>query len=170
MGLPAASKFPPGAYQEQYAQGQYQDPNAGQQQYSQGQGYGSDLETIRDIAKREIESSITKLRQQVEISTRISLELKTQIQLIESRLSKTEIIIQELQSAIIRKMGEYGEAISGISQEIQETQKSFSKMINPVLDKKRGIPQQESSEEQEEPTQQTRSSKSQDPGFKNYLR
>ena len=111
-----------------------------------------------------------QLRQQVEISTRISLELKTQIQLIESRLSKTEIIIQELQSAIIRKMGEYGEAISGISQEIQETQKSFSKMINPVLDKKRGIPQQESSEEQEEPTQQTRSSKSQDPGFKNYLR
>ena len=49
----------------------------------------------------------------------------------ENRISKTETIVQELQSAIIRKMGEYGEAITGISQEVQETQKSFSKLINP---------------------------------------
>ena len=65
-------------------------------------------------------------------------------------------------------MGEYGEAISGISQEIQETQKSFSKMINPVLDKKRGIEQEES--QQEQPQEQTRNSKAKDEAFKSYLR
>ncbi len=157
-------------YQEQYApQAQYADQSGGQQY---AQGYGSDLETIRDIAKREIESSITKLRQQVELSTKISLELKSQVQMIEARLSKTEIIIQELQSAIIRKMGEYGEAISGISAEVQETQKSFSKLINPLLDKKRGVSQEPPQEEerQEQPEPQTRNSRSKDEGFKNYLR
>jgi hypothetical protein len=58
---------------------------------------------------------------------------------IENRLVKVEEIIHELQSSIIRKMGEYGESIQGISKEIRATQDSFAKVINPVLDKKRGI-------------------------------
>ena len=154
--------------QEQYIQPQYQEVNTTQQDQ---QGYGTDLETIRDIAKREVEAPIIKLRQQVEISTKIALELKSQIQVIDNRLSKTETIIQELQSAIIRKMGEYGETISGISQEIQETQKSFSKLINPILDKKReDLGEEEEETEKNEEPQRTRTSRNQNEGFKNYLR
>jgi len=47
--------------------------------------------------------------------------------------------MHEMQSAVIRKMGEYGESIQGISKEIRATQDSFAKVINPLMDKKRGI-------------------------------
>jgi len=149
----------PNQQQEQYAtdQGYYQDPNQ-QQGYEQQTYYSQaiDVETVRDIARQESEEIIKKIRQDVEALNKLKTDMKFEIQNMDNRLSKVEAIIQELQTAIIRKMGEYGEAISGISQEVQATQSAFTKMVNPLLDKQRGTKseQEQQVEEQEQKLRQ----------------
>ena len=174
-------------YQGQYTdQQQYAQPYD-QQQYQQttDQGYYSqtiDLETVRDIATQEIEEANKKIKTEIESLNKTKTDLSFEVQAIENRVAKIESIIQELQTAIIRKMGEYGEAVSSISQELKDTQESFSKVINPLLDKKRGINQEVKEEKiegpeeqksskpkkQEKPTQMTRDTNS--AGFEEYFR
>lgn len=153
---PAQQTYVP---QETYAQDQTQyAPEAypqDQTQYAQGysqEGYyqqGADIETIKDIAKQVVEESLLKMKDELQSLSKMKSDLKFEIQDIENRLVRIENIIQELQTSIIRRMGQYGESIAGISQEIKATQESFSKMINPILDKKRNL-SEESSEQTEE--------------------
>jgi hypothetical protein len=102
----------------------------------------------------------------------LKTEIKFEIQSIENRLVKVEDIIHELQSAIIRKMGEYGDAVSSIATELKETQKSFSKMVNPIMDKKRGASSEESEEKEEEPRKKEEKNDKNQKGvsFEDYLR
>jgi predicted CopG family antitoxin len=79
-------------------------------------------------------------------------------------------------------MGEYGESVSNISKELRATQDSFSKILNPLLDKKRGISQemenegQDSEESEKEINQQKPSPKKSrqeakdSASFEDYLR
>jgi hypothetical protein len=148
------------ASQEGYSQQAYdptayaQDPN--QQAYAQDPNQpvyyqqAMDMETVRDIARQEIEDNLKKVRQEIDTLNKIKTELKFEVQGMDTRLARIEAVIQELQSAIIRKMGEYGEAISGISQEVRATQNSFSKMINPIIDKKRGYEEQNQEQVEQE--------------------
>jgi prefoldin subunit 5 len=134
------------APQDQYG-GQYaQDPN-----YYAGQP--TDLETIRDIARQETEEALKKVRADIENLTKTKTDLKFEVQNLDNRLAKMEAIIQELQTAIIRKMGQYGEAVSSISEELKATQQSFSKVINPLLDQQRNTSSQN---QQTEQTQESR--------------
>ena len=48
--------------------------------------------------------------------------------------------MENLQSAILKKIGDYGGAVQNISKDLQATQESFSKLINPLIDQKRGKP------------------------------
>jgi hypothetical protein len=153
--------------QTYYTQDQQQDPNY----YSQTM----DIETIRDISRQETEESLKKIRAELEILNKFKSDAGFEIQNISNRLTKIESIIQEIQTAIIRKMGEYGEAVSSISQDLRETQNSFSKMINPILDKKRNIQQQETPEEtKSEPKQKKQESQIQrgqdSASFEDYFR
>jgi predicted nucleic acid-binding Zn-ribbon protein len=133
----------PGVYPDQ----QYQDPNA-TQGYAQDTYYSQalDVETVRDITRQEIDEAVKKIKQDLEALNKMKSDISFEVQNLDNRITKIEAIIQELQSAIIRKMGEYGESIQGISQELQATQNSFSKIINPLLDKTRES--EESGEEQ----------------------
>ena len=146
--------------QQQPAYTGYEGGYAPQQQYSAypqdagGQYYPQvlDIETVRDISKQYVEESLRSIRSEISMMSKMKTEIKFEMQDIENRLAKIESVIQELQSAVLRKMGEYGEAISGISDEIRATQDSFSKVINPLMDKKRGLKQvREKEEEIEEP-------------------
>ncbi len=150
------SQEQPQQEQVQYApeQGQYQ-----QQYQDYNQNYYSqavDVETVRDIAKQESEEATKKIRQEVEALSKLKTDLKFEIQNLDNRLNKVESIMQELQSAIIRKMGDYGEAIQGISEEIKATQGAFSKMINPLLDKQRGVNSSNQEPEQQMPSQKSK--------------
>jgi len=157
--------------QEQYATPEY-TPGYDSSQVS-NQGYASpgvDIETIRDIANQIIEESMGKLKEQLSSTGKMKTEINTKIQEIDDRLKKLEDIIQQLQFSIIKKMGDYGEAVSSISKEVRATQDSFSKLINPIIDKKRGI-------QQEEQVKQTESQKRTQPkgdkssaSFEDYLR
>ena len=143
-------------YDQTYSQQGY-DAQAYQQQAYAQQGYmpqGLDVETVRDISKQQVEESLKKLKEEISGLSKIKSEIKFEIQDIENRLKKVEDVMHELQSAIIRKMGEYGESIQGISKEIRATQDSFAKVINPLMDKKRGITHEESEEVEEIPQQE----------------
>jgi hypothetical protein len=162
------------SYPQDQSAYQYQDQQYGYSQGSQGaypqegyqdqQGYAQqtyppeayyqqniDVETIREIAKQIVEESMLKIKEEIASTTKMKSDLKFELQDIENRLIKIESVIQELQTAIIRKMGQYGESIANISEEIKATQDSFSKMVNPILDKKRNSrPKQEEPEEEQE--------------------
>jgi hypothetical protein len=164
--------------QEQYAAPEYSPPNYTQEyDSSQGsnQGYASpslDIETIRDIANQIIEESMDKLKEQLSSAGKMRTEINAQIQEIRSRLEKVEEVIQQLQFSIMKRMGEYGEAVSDISKEIRATQDSFSKLVNPIMDEKRGI-QEEPTEQKQKPVNKrgmgNKTSKS-GASFEDYLR
>jgi predicted CopG family antitoxin len=169
----------PNQTNQQYTQNYNQQNQYSQEQYAyqgQEQNYisqGLDIETVRDIAKQELEENMKKTKAQVDLLSKAKTDLGFQVQSIENRLIKIESIIQELQTAIIRKIGEYGEAVSSLSSELQETQKSFSKVINPLLDKKRNTGNVTNEEfqkaEETEEAEKPRASKQKD-GFENYFR
>ena len=57
-----------------------------------------------------------------------------EIKQINRRVSKIENGFEELQIAIIRKIGDYGENIEKISKEISSQRESFSKILDPLTD------------------------------------
>jgi len=119
---------------------QYSQEYAPQESYQGQESYYSqviDRETVRDISRQEAEEIVKKIRSEVESLTKIKTDMNFEIQNMDNRLTRIESVIQDLQSAIIHKMGEYGESIQGISQDLQATQEAFSKMVNPLLDKTR---------------------------------
>ena len=132
--------YPQQAYpqdQAAYAEDQYPAEGAYPQEAYYQQAL--DSETVREISKQVTEESLNKLKKQISDLEKIKIELKFKIQNIDNRLTKIETVISELQSSILKRIGEYGENIQDISNEIKATQDSFSKMVSPLLDKKRGI-------------------------------
>lgn len=152
----AQHQEPPPIYQQQ-AQEQYA-PQQNYQPYSQeyapdSQAYGSDqqyaqtdqayyapamdLETIREIAKQEAEEAVKKVKEETEELVKFKSELSFEIQNIDNRLQRVEGLMQEIQTSIIRKMGEYGESVNSIAEDLKATQDSFSKMLNPLMDNRK---------------------------------
>jgi predicted CopG family antitoxin len=151
-------QYAPASYdQPQYADQNYQQPSVQEQYADQTYQQGVDIDTVREIASQETEAKTKKMEEKIEVISKFKTELNFQVQSIENRLEKMESLMHELQTAIIRKMGEYGEAVSGISKELKATQDSFSKVINPLIDHKRGIHEkpEEKSEEQAEEKKET---------------
>ena len=94
----------------------------------------SDIETINDIAEQIVEEKTEALKKQIINFTRFKEELSFEVEKINERLSRIENTFNELQVAILGKIGEYGRDIKDISKEMHATQESFSKIINPLTD------------------------------------
>jgi len=143
---PAESAYPSeAAYAQGYPQGYSYAPEAAAGYYPQA----LDIETVRDISKQQVEEALSNMRGDLLSLAKMKTEMKFEMQDMENRLGKVESMMGEIQASIIRKIGEYGESISSISKEIKATQQSFSKVINPLMDKTRGISKPRVSEEQE---------------------
>ena len=179
-----SQNYQPEQYNPDQQSNNIQPPEQGQysqqdytQNYDSSQGYNQyqqpiDIETIKDISSQIIEDSIGKLKEQIISVVKIKTDITLKIEEIEKRLEKVENIIQQLQFSIIKKMGEYGESISDISKEIRTTQDSFSKLINPILDKKRGIQEEPTEKKQNPPEKKNRDNKTgkSNASFEDYLR
>lgn len=136
-------QYPPQQMQE-YPQNQEQYPEYQPQEYSQEPqysqyqmpeyhpAYGMDMETISDIAEQIIEEKTNEMKKQMSAFTRFKEELQLEVQRIEERLTKIENVFNEMQVAILRKIGDYGQDIKDIASEMHQTQESFSKIINPL--------------------------------------
>jgi len=94
----------------------------------------ADLETINDIAEQIVEEKTSNLKKQITNLSRFKEELSLEVEKINERLAKIEDVFNQLQIAILGKIGEYGKDIQNIAKEMHETQNSFSKIINPLTE------------------------------------
>ncbi|MGV8152369.1 MAG: hypothetical protein ACP5OG_04760 [Candidatus Nanoarchaeia archaeon] len=123
--------YPPSMqYSEQYSQPQ------SQQDYYQGyqQPSGVDIDTVNELAGQIIEEKLMEIRKEMLSVFKIKEELDSELKTINSRIEKMENNFNQLQIAILGKIGEYGKNIQEISKEMHMTQDSFSKILNPLAD------------------------------------
>ena len=118
---------PPQAYPgyqpyQEYQYQEYQPPQA------------TDIETINDIASQLVEEKTKSLKKELDNAIKFKSNSEEKIKEIDKRLTKIESTLEELQLAIIRKIGGYGEDIKNISKEMRANQETFSKIIDPFTD------------------------------------
>lgn len=169
------SSYEPVTQQQQYPDYQYSQQNypESSQEYQQ-----TNIETMNEIAEQLIEEKNEKIQKQISILTAFKEEISDEIEKISQRLEKIENNFNNLQSAIIRKIGDYGEDIKNIAKEMHATQESFSKIINPLTDNARKHPQASSETEPEQKSRRAKKSgqfsdsKESEPAtkFEDYLR
>lgn len=157
----ASQPAPEQAYYPQpgqaYPQQQYQQDYS--QQYQPYQGQSSD--TYAEIAEQIADEKIMALKRSLGNVEELKSLVSKKVENIDARLKKVEELIDSLQQAILGKVMSYGENIEQIKDEMSMMQQSFSKVINPLLDK-----QQRQGEKPQQKEQRQRKSD----GFENYLR
>ncbi len=190
--------------QEEYSQGypaqaQQEYPDQSQETALSQQGYypqyqeyqppspPTDIETINEIAEQIVEEKTSEIKKQISLFRNTNEETKAELERVNKRLEKLETNFNELQIAIIKKIGEYGENIKNISTEMHETQNSFSKILNPLTDNIRELqkitqagkklaeleaqkPEPSKMPSAETPKPEERRTKRPEPGFEEYLR
>ena len=150
-------QYPEPEYEEyqqpaQYEYQEYQYPQRPQTQYPESQaqypesptpGYdyqeylppqSTDIETINDIASSIIEEKTKNLKKELSVLTKFKNEIEEKVSDLDKRLVKIENSMENLQFAIIKKIGGYGEDIKKISKEMSSQRESFSKILDPLTD------------------------------------
>ncbi len=139
-----------------YAQEQYPDDSNYQYQEYQYPDYvppqAIDVETINDLINQIIDEKIQDINKEISSFAKFRKETTYKIQEIDKKLSKIKDNLDDLQLAIIKKIGNYGEDIDNITKELKATQDSFSKIIDPLTDKIRDT-------EREQPSKKSHKSK-----------
>ncbi len=123
--LPIPAPFqeaPEPGYPPEYQYSEYQPQQIG------------DIETINEIAEQILDEKTTQLKKQITSFTGFTEEATSNIERLNERLFKIENTLNELQVAILRKVGDYGKDIQNIAKEMHSTQDSFSKILNPLTD------------------------------------
>lgn len=163
--------------QEQVQQQYYPPQEQTQYEYYQPQQQGISADTVTEIAEQIISEKFLKVKKQLDSIIELKSISESKISGIDERLRKIEMIIEKLQISILEKVGSYGSAIQDIKGEMEMMQDSFSKAINPMIDKtrKQEVPEQKfrkkeiKNQENNQQNNQSANKKDSD-GFENYLR
>jgi hypothetical protein len=172
--------------QEQYAQGQAMPQ---EQQYYEYPQIGITTETVTEIAEQVITEKMASVKKQTDALSDFKTLSESRTISMDERLKRIEMIIEKLQMTILGKVGEYGQAFQDIRSEMTGMQESFSKVVNPLVDKARGKKQEipapapefrrpEKRTESGKPVKQDKAKKQETEtvkedeysGFENYLR
>lgn len=150
--------------QEQYAPQQTQElPQEQVQQYPQYQEYQAypqqSPDMITEITDQIVEEKLSKIKKIILAVEDFKTTFTRKTENIDERLKRIESIIDKLQSAIIGKVGLYGESLEDIKGEMRMMQESFSKAL-PSLAEKSSKKQASGKEEH----------KRKSDGFEHYLR
>lgn len=125
---------PTSTYQEFYPQ-------------EQGQGYyegGTDTDTMIEIAQQVFSEKIRKIQQQIEEMNEFKVLYSTKVDGMFERLKRIENLIDRLQSAILAKIGSYGEGIESVKKELSMVQDAYGKVVSAVSEKHHAHHQQPS--------------------------
>lgn len=157
--IKAAVYQPEPFYPEQYAESQVQQPAMPQQvpmpqpapimpsvsaaepsqQYYPEYVQGMSTETVSEIAEQIISEKVTELTKNISDISVFREKIEKQVSILDERLRKIESIIDELRAAIIRKIGEHGENIREIKDEMGMMQDSFSRVMTPLAENVRKL-------------------------------
>ncbi|MDP3026522.1 MAG: hypothetical protein Q8N63_02350 [Nanoarchaeota archaeon] len=142
------------------------------QEYYPEYAPGSDMETVNEIADQIVEEKTAQIKKQIESFIKFREEIALDVEKMNERLLKTENTLNELQMAIIGKIGEYGRDIQNIAKEMHATQDSFSKILNPLTDNIRQMQKINGNEDVGRPRPKTKSEKTgkEKADFEDYLR
>lgn len=118
--------------QDQYSeipQDQFQPYDSSLQQYQEYQPSSFNPDTITEIADQIVTEKIDSLKDQIKSSKDTQNTLTTKLEVLEERLKRIEKIIDNLQSSILKKVGDYVTDVSDLKHELTETQKSFKALL-----------------------------------------
>src|SRR3989344_4717184 len=104
-----------------------------------GAGYGSSTETISEIASQMIDEKLSKTNKILSNLTEFKIILDAKVDKIDQRLQRIELIIDQLQTNLIRKSSSQIQDIEDIKNEMRGMQEGFSKVLNPLTDNIREI-------------------------------
>ena len=162
--------------QSQYPE-QYQYP----QQAGQG---GYETETMSELAEQIVAEKISDTNKKLSSLSEFRKIAEAKLEDAEQRLRKIESLIESLQLSILSRIGSYGKNLDDIKTEMQAMQDTFSKTLNPLMDRARKAsgrfqpgqaqqpeeaPEQSMQEEIAEKPAKSRKQKS-EPEFEDYLR
>ena len=122
---------PPSYEQPQYSYDQYSPPQE-QTQYAYAP---SSSESIAETAEQIFDQKIGKIKNEISKIEDFKSDSENKINLLKERVKRIESIIDSLQDSIIRKIGEYGENIQDLGNDLKATQESFSKVVSPLIQK-----------------------------------
>jgi hypothetical protein len=120
-------------YQQEYPQ-EYQQYPQYQQPYSQP-SISSD--TMTEIAEQVSHEKIAEFEKKTGNLREFRTITEAKLANLDERLKKIENIIEKLQLAILGKVSDNMQDIKEIKSEMRGMQETFSKLVNPILDKKR---------------------------------
>lgn len=96
---------------------------------------GMSSETVSEITEQIVTEKLTNVLKPIaDISAFKESSIK-KISMIDDRLKKVESLIEELRSAIIRKIGDFGQNVEEIKNEMSMMQDTFSKALKPIIER-----------------------------------
>lgn len=125
----------PSQTQEQYYP---ETPQAysGQEYYQQG---AYDTETITEIAEQVFSDKFKQFVEKTGDLGEFKNSTLDKISDLDQRLKRIETTIDQLQKAIIQKVGEFGEDASTIKKDLENLHDTTSKLMNPLIDNYRAL-------------------------------
>ncbi len=122
--------------EQQYYNESPEQQEVQQQDFQQYQNYASQLstDTITEITEQLINDKLDQIKKRINLLSELKTEFDTKLTDLDTRLSKIEETIDKIQMSIIGKIGEFSSDIKSINKEMQSTQESFSKALNPLTD------------------------------------
>jgi len=115
-------------------------PNAGMpRHYYPEYVQGMSTETVSEITEQIVNEKISSLTKNISDISAFKERIEKQVSMLDERLRKIESIIDELRAAVIRKLGEYGENIQEIKNEMSMMEDSFAKVMTPLAENVRKL-------------------------------
>jgi len=140
-----------------------------QQAYPSYQEYSySNQESVSEIAEQITEEKINQIKGEISGMTEFKTLSSKKIESMDERLKKIENIIERLQATIIGKIGSFSSNIQDIKEEMGMMQDSFSKALNPLIEKAKSAKKEV--QENKEVKESRKPERKKSDGFEHYLR
>jgi len=135
LQIPPPETYPP-QHTEQQPQQDYYQPTP--QAYSQQDYYAPqqaiDPETISEIAEQVVTEKLNEFTKKTGDITSFKNTIQDKVADIDERLKRIENSIDNLQQAIVGKIGEFGESNAMIHKDLDNFHGTVSKLMNPLID------------------------------------
>jgi len=113
-------------YQEYY-------PQQGYESYGSAQPYNP-TDSMMDVAEQVFEEKTKKMQKQMDSFEQFKNIAIIQMQNISERLKRLESMSDQLQTAVIEKVGTYGKDISSLKKEVAMVEDSFTKLAKNKIE------------------------------------
>jgi len=120
-------------YPEYNGQYQQQDPYGQYAQYSPTQSSGNlSPDTMTEIAEQVLSERMDEVRKRMEKIADFKNTTEAKLEYLDERLKRMEKIIDNIQSSVLKRVGDYITDVKDIKTELIETQKTFSKLAPEI--------------------------------------